>query len=55
MPLEVKELIIKVTVGDDQDGGGTSPSGGNNESNESDMVQKIVEKVLAILEEKAER
>lgn len=53
MPLEIRELIIKATVGDDSG----QPARADNEgdgANEA-VLNEVVEKVLAILKEKSER
>ncbi|MEL7159551.1 MAG: DUF5908 family protein [Bacteroidota bacterium] len=50
MPLEVRELTIKVTVGEPA---AAAPEGG--EEGGDDQVRQIVEKVLEALEKKAER
>ena len=61
MPLEIKELHIKITV-DNGDGGaaggqGGGSSGGGNTAGEPDenTVAACVEKVLEILADKTER
>ncbi len=53
MPVEIRELVIKATVGKDQ----TSKSGSNNAGGSLDeqSINEIVEKVLNILKEKSER
>ena len=55
MPLEIRELVIKATVGNDSEGGaGTSDNARSTDAKEAD-VNLIVEKVLEILKEIAER
>jgi Family of unknown function (DUF5908) len=64
MPLEIKELQIKVTLSDNAsaqaEGGGSASSGaaalsgGGGSENEA-IVDACVDKVLAILKEKMER
>ncbi|MDX2070786.1 MAG: DUF5908 family protein [Haliscomenobacter sp.] len=55
MPIEIRELVIKATVAQsDGNGQGGSNNGNNADAKEAD-VNLIVEKVLAILKEKAER
>lgn len=58
MPLEIRELVIKVRVGDQQDGqgGGASPATSNDAGSGTEMIVNLcVEKVLEILKDKAER
>lgn len=50
MPLEVRELNIKVKVGNDATTDGAADGG-----DEADKIQEIVEKVLEALEKQAER
>lgn len=57
MPLEIRELVIKASVGDAQ---GTphadsTSSGGGGEQEQTILVNLCVEKVLEILKEKNER
>lgn len=63
MPIEIKELHIRVAVNTPQSGqgsgaqpaaGGGASSGGN-ESEKEAMVAECVEQVLQILQHKAER
>ncbi|MCX7099058.1 MAG: DUF5908 family protein [Methylococcales bacterium] len=55
MPIEIRELVIKATVGIDSDGGAeTSNSSESNAAKEANL-NLIVEKVLEILKEKSER
>lgn len=55
MPLEIRELVIKATVGDDtEDKGSATDSNEPGNAKESD-VNLIVEKVLEILKEISER
>lgn len=63
MPIEIKELVIKVTVNDDQSGnrqsaadrrqGGRQPSGSAKER--TAIVAECVEQILQILQAKTER
>jgi len=56
MPLEIKELHIKVSVTEgEKQGGGGSPSGGSGEEGIDAIVRACVEKVLEILKDKTER
>lgn len=55
MPLEIRELVIKATVGNDSDGTlGTSDNAAPTDAKEA-HVNLIVEKVLEILKENSER
>ena len=57
MPLEIKELHIKATLSDSNQGngrGGSDIERGNNSSKE-EIVSMCVEKVLEILKDKKER
>jgi len=57
MPIEVRELVIKAIV-EQENGGGVSgitiPSN-NSVSSEEEIIKMCVEKVLEILEERHER
>ena len=57
MPVEVRELIIKATVGQEPaTGPSQSTPGANNEMTPSqEIIQTCVEKVLEIIKEKLER
>lgn len=56
MPLEIRELVIKASVGDGTEGALTVSRETNNlESNQTELINACVEQVLAILKEKAER
>ncbi|MBB4079697.1 hypothetical protein GGR28_002322 [Lewinella aquimaris] len=54
MPLEVRELNIKITVGDDA---GDAPAAGEGagDNGEEDQIRKIVELVLEALDKRNER
>jgi Family of unknown function (DUF5908) len=56
MPLEIREVIIKATLGE---GGSNHNSFGNVAVNQGDsneiLINRCVEKVLEILKEKSER
>jgi hypothetical protein len=56
MPIEIRELVIKATVGDPASEGArnAAPNGSPADTREAD-VNLIVEKVLEILKEKSER
>ncbi len=53
MPLEIRELVIKASVGDKKSGmsSNTNSEGKDNELN----INEIVEKVLEIIKDKNER
>ncbi len=57
MPIEVRELVIKVAVGQEGQSGAGDSSGSNPEqtSSNEDMINTCVEKVLQILKERNER
>lgn len=54
MPLEVRELNIKVTVSDSQSGADNGDSDGGG-SQSDDLIKLIVEKVLEVLDKRRER
>ena len=53
MPLEIRELVIKASVGDENSSPNTSNSSGG--TSDESLVNEIVEKVLEIIKEKNER
>jgi hypothetical protein len=55
MPLEIRELHIKVAI--DESAGQNQPSsgGGNNAAQQEALIREIVDKILEILKERAER
>jgi Family of unknown function (DUF5908) len=59
MPIEIRELVIKATVGSGENasnGGNTEGgNGGNAGAPSNDFIMVCVDKVLEILKEKAER
>lgn len=57
MPIEIRELHIKATVENSQDGGasGSSSNAGNEEEPAEELIKKCVEKVLEILKDKSDR
>lgn len=58
MPVEIRELVIKATVNQDQNkfNSGGDPSGANDTYEErQSMVREAVEEVLRIIELKKER
>ena len=59
MPIEVRELIIKAVVQQDQGsgaGGAASSSSGHNDSNPSEeLLNKCLDKITEILKERHER
>lgn len=57
MPIEIRELVIKATVMNEESSGGgsgSSESSGNTSSSE-ELIKTCVEKVLEILKDKYER
>lgn len=55
MPIEIRELVIKATVTSSDGNGQNGGNNGNSVDVKESDVNLIVEKVLAILKEKAER
>jgi hypothetical protein len=57
MPIEIRELTIKVNVNQDQNKTAAQGAGGSNEENEKKeaLIQEAVEEALRILENKKER
>jgi len=54
MPIEIRELVIKATVSESPPKGKGNANGNETDQKEAD-VNMIVEKVLEILKERAER
>jgi hypothetical protein len=48
MPIEIRELVIKLTVEDANQGGSTNTANSNG-ANKDEIVEECVEKVLEIL------
>ena len=59
MPIEIRELVIKATVGSGETGANSGNTEGSNSGGagapSDDFITVCVEKVLEILKEKAER
>lgn len=56
MPLEIRELSIKVSVGQSSaQNQQSAPQNGNGDEQKQAEINMIVEKILAILKEKQER
>jgi hypothetical protein len=57
MPIEIRELVIKATIGEDSKntGGDGNSSGGGAPANQDAIVQACVERVLEIMKQKQER
>ena len=55
MPIEIRELVIKASVGDDEKGSRTSASTNNDQDKDQAMIQACVESVLEILKQQCER
>ena len=55
MPLEIRELVIRATVGDPGDDKSSPAPGDENPSVNGVNINLLVEKVLEILKERSER
>ncbi len=55
MPIEIKEILIKGTIGGSNQSGGLSGTGSISEEEKNDIISKAVENVLQILEDKKNR
>lgn len=55
MPLEIKELHIKATVGEKNQNAGNTPSDQGDGGNKDEIIQACVEKVMQILKDKETR
>lgn len=58
MPIEIRELIIKATVSQNEQssgGGAAASTGSNNVSATEEIVSTCVERILEILKDKHER
>jgi hypothetical protein len=58
MPLEIRELVIKASVNDGEQGQNTNQGlaqSSTNVNNQAEIIAACVEQVLAILKEKSER
>lgn len=55
MPIEVRELVIKATVVQDDTGSGSSTSSGKNITPNEQIINACVEKILEILRDRDER
>lgn len=55
MPLEVRELIIKATVGEDAQGARPAMAGNTNNEEENHTIKACVDAVLEILRQRNER
>lgn len=53
MPIEIRELVIKATVGPEGQGGGGGKA--TNAGSSEEIIKACVEKVMEILKEKNER
>lgn len=54
MPIEIRELVIKATVGQEGQGSGSAGPSANMGSSD-EVIKACVEKVMEILKEKNER
>ncbi len=57
MPIEIRELMIKATLGEEtkNTGNQSSQSGGGEPANQDAIVKACVEQVMEIIKQKAER
>lgn len=55
MPIEIKELHIKINVDEGQEGSGNSLSTGISQSEKEKIIAACVEQVMEILSKKEER
>jgi Family of unknown function (DUF5908) len=55
MPIEIRELTIKATLGEETKNTGNSNDGGGEATYEDAVVKACVERVLEIIKAKAER
>lgn len=57
MPLEIKELHIKVTVNQPESGGQTAagPSTSGNDDDKEGLIRQCIEQVIDLIEAKKER
>ena len=55
MPIEIRELVIKATVGEDQGASSESSSGFDSELDINEIVNQCVSQVMEIIKQKRER
>ena len=55
MPIEIKELLVKITITDNKSPKNTQNGGALSSFNKEAIIKECVEKVLEILENKKER
>ena len=55
MPLEIRELIIKANLGDENENSGRISPENNQQTGDKSVVQACVERVLEILKQREER
>ncbi|WP_343696938.1 DUF5908 family protein [Flavobacterium sp.] len=55
MPIEIKELHIKINVSESANSGAKPASSSSSSGNEKDTVAECVEQVMKIIERKKER
>ena len=55
MPIEIKELHIKINVDEGQESSRDSTSSGSNQTERDKIIAECVEQVMEILEKKEER
>lgn len=52
MPLEIKELHIKATIGDKNQNAGNAPDGQGDSGDKDAIIQACIEKVMQMLKDK---
>jgi hypothetical protein len=55
MPLEIRELVIKATVGGEENAASTVPASSGEGQGREELIKLCVEKVLEILKDEKER
>lgn len=57
MPIEIRELVIKATIGNsnDSDGGSTKEASGGDSLSEERLIKKVVEKVMELIKMRRDR
>ena len=55
MPLEIKELVIRATIQDNEKPEGAAQGSGSNEEDKEAIIEECVDKVLEILRNQKER
>ncbi len=55
MPIEIKDMIITVSIAEGNSAGQTAASGQSGSADKEELIKECVERVLEILQEKTER